>query len=343
MSWRKRAPWHNGGKGWNKSGKSNQKPYDVCADCGHWEYHTWVMRLVVMMLAVAMVSVTPQPQESVEMEPPVAVEPEWSTSRLQDAASAERTRLTRVVEDAAKAVRLASQEVHHRKTKVQKLEQLAEAKANLATDTAPHQKAQNEKTAADLALQQFKEDAWIERKRLDQRKARGAAAAAARAGDAPGAPAGAGERAEGAARGAAGRGARDNDVRMAPETMPNLGEMGEEQLRAYAAEQNLPLGLLLQFQGMAKRLAQGATVDLDAGSDAGDLPGPEAEELKTLRKRACAEVLGPDDMFRMEHLMVQRSKARTSKRLKTAADAASADFADLVRATVAQMPAQPGL
>eukprot|EP00959_Pyramimonas_sp_CCMP1952_P459859 9478916-Pyramimonas_sp.AAC.1 len=40
MSWRKRAPWHNGGKGWNKSGKSNQKPYDVCADCGHWEYQS---------------------------------------------------------------------------------------------------------------------------------------------------------------------------------------------------------------------------------------------------------------------------------------------------------------
>ena len=98
---------------------------------------------------------------------------------------------------------------------------------------------------------------------------------------------------------------------------------------------------------MARRLAQGATIDLDAdsdaGSEAGDLPGPEADELKSLRKRACGEILGPDDMFRMEHLMLQRSKARASKRIKTAADAASAEFANLVRTTVSQMPAQSGL
>ncbi|CAK0819206.1 unnamed protein product, partial [Prorocentrum cordatum] len=109
------------------------------------------------------------------------VEPEWSAARLQGAASAERTRFTRVVEDAAKAVRLASQDVHHRKTKVQKLEeQLVEARAFLATDTAAHEKASQDKRDADEALQHFNEETWMEEKRKDQRRAREEAEAAVR-------------------------------------------------------------------------------------------------------------------------------------------------------------------
>eukprot|EP00959_Pyramimonas_sp_CCMP1952_P144126 3017222-Pyramimonas_sp.AAC.1 len=62
-------------------------------------------------------------------------------------------------------------------------------------------------------------------------------------------------------------------ARVDPESIPNLGDMDEATIRAYAVEKGLPLELLLQFQKMPKKVAQDVEMDAesDAGSDAGDL------------------------------------------------------------------------
>ncbi|CAK0859235.1 unnamed protein product, partial [Prorocentrum cordatum] len=219
------------------------------------------------------------------------------------------------------AVRVASQDVHHRKTKVQKLEeQLVEAREFLATDTAAHEKAAQCKRDADEALQIFNEEVWMEEKRKDQRRAREIAEAAR------GPPQGAEVHGGGCERPGGREEPYPAGARVDPESIPSLGDMDEAAIRAHAVEKGLPLELLLQFQKMSKKLAQDVEMDAgsDACSDAGDLGQPEADELRQLRRRACETALGADGLARMEALMSEKSKACRSQLIKTASNAASA-------------------
>ncbi|CAK0882554.1 unnamed protein product, partial [Prorocentrum cordatum] len=240
--------------------------------------------------------------------PPAVV---LTPSQLDAAVTIERTRLARVVEDAARQLRLACQEIEQKRTKTQKIrEQLEETREALRAAEETQCGAQRVQRDADQAMQSFDPQVWkaakaaeareAEAERLrQQRAAPPAAATAARAAAEPARP--------GDARAA-------GDAGPAPMVVvepPDFATKSADEFAAWAREHNVPAGLWEAFVAMRATIQ---SAEDDAGS-----------------ALAVMQAAVMQDHQRMEIPIMARAKNRTAKGLRTTKEQINEHITELLK------------